>query len=154
TTTEREGFKQLETAIRLLQSIVESLKPPEQGRLIEDLERSIIHMRQRVAAIDAEIEKMAQAQLSVVPGVGLKPADLGKLVAQSRERFAWFSDRPNRFSSDLDFTELDVSALHRARVALGSRLEHIDAILPAISDLPDGSKLAHLHENIIRAEDF
>lgn len=154
TTTEREGFKQLETAIRLLQSIVESLKPSEQGRLIEDLERSIIHMRQRIAAIDAEIERIAQAQLTVVPGVGLKPADLGKSVARARERFAWFTDRPNRFSFDLDFTETDITELHNARVALGSRIEHINAVLPATSDLPDGAKLAHLHENLIRAEDF
>jgi very-short-patch-repair endonuclease len=154
TTPEREGFKQLETAIRLLQSIVESLKPSEQGRLIEDLERSIIHMRQRIATIDAEIEKIAQAHLSIVPGVGLKPVDLGKSVAQSRERFAWFTDRPNRFSSDVDFGEIDISTLRKARVTLGKRIEHIKAVLPSTSDLPDGAKLAHWHENLIRAEDF
>src|SRR5262249_10889046 len=137
TTTEREGFKQLEMAIRLLQSIVESLKPSEQGRLIEDLERSIIDTRQRIAAIDAEIEKIAQAQLTVVPRVELKPAELAKSVSQSRERFAWFTDRPNRFSFDLDFTEADITELRNARVALGSRIEHISAVLPATNDLPD-----------------
>src|SRR5262249_49350035 len=111
-------------------------------------------MRQRITAIDTEIEKIAEAQLSVVPGIGLKPADLGKSVAQSRERFAWFTDRPNRFSSDLDFGETDISALRQARIALGKRIEHINSVLPAISDLPDGAKLAQLHENLIRAEDF
>jgi very-short-patch-repair endonuclease len=154
TTSEREGFKQLETAVRLLQSIVESLRPSEQACLIEDIERSIVNMRQRLASIDVEIEKVAQAQLSLVPGVGLKPADLAKSVAQSRERLNWFADRPSRFSSDLDFTESDVSALQAARIALGKRIEHINAVLPAINDLPDGTKLAHLHESLIRADEF
>jgi very-short-patch-repair endonuclease/transcription elongation GreA/GreB family factor len=137
-----------------LQSIVESLRPSEQARLIEDIERSIVEMRQRLVAIDIDIEKVAQAQLSPVPGMTAKPADLARYVAQSRERFAWFADRPRRFTPDLDFTEVDIAVLRAARIALGSRIEHIDAVLPAINDLPDGAKLAHLHENLIRAEDF
>src|SRR5262249_56446692 len=40
TTSEREGFRQLETAGRLLQSIVESLQPADQARGIAHLERS------------------------------------------------------------------------------------------------------------------
>jgi very-short-patch-repair endonuclease len=154
TTSEREGFKQLEIAVRLLQSIVESLRPSEQARLIEDIERSIVEMRQRLAAIDVDIEKVAQAQLSPVLGMTVKPADLAKSVAQSRKRFAWFADRPRRFTTDLDFADGDIAALRTARIALGSRIEHIDAVLPSINDLPDGAKLAHLHENLLQAEDF
>ena len=154
TTSEREGFKQLETAVRLLQSIVERLKPSDQARLIEDIERSIVKMRQRLASIDIELGKVAETQLSAVPGSGLKPADLAKSVAQSRARFVWFADRPNRFSSDLDFISSDVSKLRDARILLGSRIVHINAVLPAINDLPDGAKLARFHESLIRADEF
>ncbi len=154
TTSEREGFKQLESAIRLLQSIVEGLRPSEQARLIEDIEQSIVKMRQRLTAIDVDIEKIAEAQLSPVPGMKAKPADLAKSVAQSRERFSWFADRPRRFTSDLNFTEIEIAALRKARIALGKRIEHINAVLPAINDLPDGARLAQLHENLIRAEYF
>ena len=154
TTSEREGFKQLETAVRLLQSTVQSLRPSEQARLIEDIEQSIVWMRQRLAAIDVEIEKVAQTQLSPVPGMEAKPADLAKSVVQSRKHFAWFTDRPRKFIPDLHFTETDITALHKARIALGNRIEHLDAVLPAIHDLPDGAKIANLHENLIRAEDF
>jgi len=101
-----------------------------------------------------EIENIARIQLSPVAGIEAKPADLAKAVAQSRKRFVWFSDRPGRFTPDLDFTEADIDALHKARVALGSRIEHIGAVLPAINDLPNGASLAHLHENLIRADDF
>jgi REase_MTES_1575/AAA domain len=154
TTSEREGFKQLESAVRLLQSIVEGLKPNPQARLIEDIERSIVEMRQRLASIDVKIEKVAQVQLSPVPGAGLKPAELAKSVSQSRERFAWFADRPNRFSSDIEVTEPEISKLRAARIALGNRIEHFNASLPSINDLPDGIELGQLHENLIQAEDF
>jgi very-short-patch-repair endonuclease len=154
TTSEREGFKQLESAVRLLQSIVESLRPSEQARLIEDIEQSIVTMRRRLAAIDAEIEKIAETQLSPVPGMQVKPAELAKSVARSREHFKWFVDRPRRFSTDLDFTDADIAALRTARVSLGVRIEHIEAMLPAINDLPDGARLAYLHENLVRAQQF
>jgi hypothetical protein len=154
TTSEREGFKQVETAVRLLQSIVEALRPSEQVRLIEDIEQSILQMRQRLAAIDAEIEQIATAQLSQVPGTGHKPADLAKYVVETRERFRWFTDMRNNFTSSLDFADEDVAALQSARMELGGRIEHIDAVLPSVNDLPDGAKLAQLHDNLIRAEEF
>lgn len=154
TTSEREGFKQLETAVRLLQSIVEALRPSEQARLIEDIEQSILEMRQRLTAIDAEIEQIAAAQLSQVPGTAYKPADLAKYVAESRERFRWFTDRPTNFASDLNFADEDIAALQSARMELGSRIEHIDAVLPSVNDLPNGAKLAELHDNLNRAEEF
>ncbi len=132
TTSEREGFKQLESAVRLLQSIVESLRPSEQARLIEDIEQSIVTMKKRLAAIDAEIEKIAETQLSPVPGMQVKPAELAKSVARSREHFKWFVDRPRRFSNDLDFTDTDVAALRAARISLGARIEHIRSALNAM----------------------
>lgn len=94
TTSEREGFKQVETAVRLLQSIVEALKPSEQTRLIRDIERSIIEMRRRLALVDLEIERIAQAHLTEVPPIGKRPAEVARFVAQARQRFAWFTDRP------------------------------------------------------------
>ena len=100
TTSEREGLKQLEGAIRLLQSIVQTLRPGEQSALIKDVERSIIGMRGRVAAIDAEIERVARLQLSQVRGRGVLPAQLAKIVVASRASCGWFADRPNDFQAD------------------------------------------------------
>ncbi len=154
TTSEREGFKQVETAVRLLQSIVEALRPSEQARLIEDIERSILQMRERLAAIDTNIEQIATAQLSYVPGTALTPAEVARYVTESRERFGWFTDRPTNYTSDLDFTDDDMAALRSARIEIGNRIEHIDAVLPSINDLPDGAELARLHDNLVRSDDF
>ena len=153
TTSEREGLKQLEGAIRLLQSIVQSLRPGEQVRLIKDIERSIIGMRQRVAAIDAEVESAASTQLSEVKGRGVLPAQLAKAVVASRALCSWFTDRPGNFLSETLLTEQDVDALRGARLALGKRLEYIDAVLPSVSDLPNGATLAQLHTDILHADE-
>jgi very-short-patch-repair endonuclease len=154
TTSEREGLKQLEGAIRLLQSIVQTLRPGEQSAVIKDVERSIIGMRGRVAAIDAEIERVARLQLSQVRGRGVLPAQLAKIVVASRASCSWFSDRPNDFQADSGLEAADIEQLRVARLAVGQRLEYLDAVLPSISDLPSGSVVAQLHADIQRADEY
>ena len=154
TTSEREGVKQVETAVRLLQSIVESLRPSEQTRLISDIERSIIDMRRRLALVDSKIGKIAEAHLMEVPKIGRRPADLAKLVQEKRQSFAWFNDRPAHFTSDLDIGDQAIAELRTARVKLADRIEHINASLPSINDLPEGHAIASLHGNLIEAEEY
>lgn len=150
TATEREGFRQLETAVRLLQSVVESIKPSEQARLIRDLEASVVGLRGRLEAVDAEIERFALRQLS--PAFGdERPAELARRVAHSATRHGWFEDRPGDASSEATPRDEDVAALRTARLALGTRLEHIDCVLPSVHDLPDGDVLARLHDDLVRS---
>ena len=89
-----------------------------------------------------------------VPKIGKRPADLAKLVAEKRQRFAWFIDRPVHFTSDLSIDDQVVADLRAARIKLGDRIEHIKAILPSTNDLPEGSAVARLHENLITAEEY
>jgi uncharacterized protein Yka (UPF0111/DUF47 family) len=153
-TSEREGFKQVETAVRLLQSIVEALRPSEQTRLIADIERSIIDMRRRLALIDSKIEKVAQAHLMEVPKIGRRPADLAKLVTEKRRRFAWFIDRPDHFFADLNIDDQAIAELRAARIKLADRIAHMNVSLPSTNDLPEGNAIARLHENLIEAEEY
>jgi very-short-patch-repair endonuclease/transcription elongation GreA/GreB family factor len=151
TTSEREGLKQLEGAIRLLQSIVQTIRPGEQLRLIKDVERSIIEMRKRIASIDADIENAARTQLSKVEGRGVLPAQLAKAVVASRAACSWFTDRPRRFVSETSLQSNDLDGLRSARLALGKRLEYLDAVHPSVADLPNGPTLAQLHTDILHA---
>jgi hypothetical protein len=154
TTSEKEGYKQLEGAVRLLQSIVESLRPNEQLRLIADLEASIIGMRGRIRNIDAEIGKLAELQLSAVPGQKIRPAELAAAVVAEGSRHDWFTDRPKVFSAEAALSDDDVARIRAARAALGARIEYLQAGLPSTSDLPRGRALAHLHADILRADAF
>lgn len=152
TTSEKEGFKQLEGAVRLLQSIIESIRPNEQLRLIGDLESAIIGMRKRIAEIDAEIGRFAEKQLSSVPGSKLRPAELAASVVADGDKYSWFVDRPGAFAADAKFTDAAFARIRQARLALGPRIEHLRVALPSISDLPSGRSLANLHRDIQHAD--
>lgn len=154
TATEREGFRQLETAVRVLQSIVGELSPHEQLRSVRDSEAAILAMRRRLAEIDAEIEDLARAQLEPVGAMAQRPAELAQAVAASREQLAWFTDRPDRFAADADLADADIDALRAARAALGSRIEHLEAVLPAAEALPAGETLARLHQDLVEATEL
>ena len=153
TATEREGFKQLETAVRLLQSVVESIKPSAQTRLIRDLEASVVGLRARLDQVDQEIEHYAQLQLAPVIN-DERPAELARRVAMSADRFEWFQDRPERFSGDCALSDDEIAVLRTARLTLGDRLQHLDAVLPSAEDLPDSETLARLHDDLVRSERF
>ncbi len=153
TTSEREGLKQLEGAIRLLQSIVQTLRPGDQSRKIRDVESEIIGMRKRIAAIDVEVENAARMQLSEVKGRDVLPAQLAKAVVASREACNWFTDRPRSFLSETSIQPSDLDELRRARLSLGARLEHLHAVLPAVAELPSSAALAQFHIDIVRADE-
>lgn len=154
TSSEREGLKQVESAARLIQSILQDLIPSEQLRRISDLEHAIIGMRERLQVIDEQICDIATVQLSLVPGKDQKPADLAKAVVEARHRREWFVDRPKIYSSDVEIADTEIAALRDARKRLGKRLEHIDVVIPATADLPDGASVANWHDNILLAKEL
>ncbi|MFL6180592.1 MAG: AAA domain-containing protein [Actinomycetes bacterium] len=153
TATEREGFRQLETAVRLLQSVVDSIRPGEQAKLIRDLENSVVGLRGRMASIDAEIERLALVHLAPAFGEG-HPVALARKVALSGQRFGWFEDRPSGISAEFAPSDNDIAALRAARLNLGSQLEHIACVLPSVEDLPDAEAVAQLHDDLIRSGRF
>ncbi|HKH95206.1 MAG TPA: AAA domain-containing protein, partial [Beijerinckiaceae bacterium] len=142
TATERDGLRQLETAVRLLQSIVEGMRPREQLARIRDAEAMVVRLRARLAAIDAELAQIAKRQLEPTLASGKRAAELAAEVASKRTRFAWFPDRPRTFMAESGVAEAEVERLRALRARLGSRVEHGEAVLPAVSDLPDGAAIA------------
>lgn len=147
TTTEREGLKQVENAVRLLHSVIENIRPNDQARLIRDLEASVVGLRDRLWATDQEIEEFAHRQMA--PGLGGKrPAELASFVVASANACDWFLDRPDAPSEETAPPDTAVEALKDARRRLGSRLEHLDAVLPSLEDLPDHDVIASWHDDL------
>jgi hypothetical protein len=119
----RKGSGSSKGAVRLLQSIVERIRPNEQLRLIANLEASIIGMRGKIREIDAEIEKLARAQLSIVPGERVRPAELAAAVVAARDKHQWFSDRPAVFAAASMIADEAVARMRDARIALSARID-------------------------------
>ena len=151
TATDKEGLRQAETAVRRLQSIVETVKPYEQARLINKLERDLIACRERIAAADDQVAEIARRNLEPFPGSGDQPFDLAKKLIAGREAFAWFVDRPERLIAETNLSTTEIEAARDARQRLAEDLQHIDDELPDVADLPDSVTLARLHEDLQRA---
>ena len=155
-TSEREGLKQLEATVNLLASKIASLDPRPIERDIADSERRIAELQRRMTAIDAEMRGFAEKHLRPIPigdqADGILPSELAERIVHDRGRFDWFSDRPDPGNQQaLKFGDADVVAARSARKALGPDLDYLGATLPSISDLPDATTLASIHQDLANA---
>jgi very-short-patch-repair endonuclease len=146
---ERAGLRQIESAIREIQSVVEGTQPQNRRATIARLEQELQGLRERISAIDVELDAIASAHLTKIGPRGETPAELAQRVVAERETFQWFVDRPTRFASETNLRDQDLSALFDARVRCGDLIDHLRANLPSPLDLPDGDIVARWHDDLI-----
>ena len=148
---EREGLRQIESAIREIQGVVEGTQPQNRRATITRLEKELEGLRKRIGEIDHELDAIALAHLTKLGPRSETPAELAQRVVAEREAFKWFTDRPLRFVSETSLEEKDVAALFDARVRCGELIDHLNADLPSPLDLPDANTIAHWHDDLIAA---
>jgi flagellar biosynthesis chaperone FliJ len=112
---EREGLRQIESAVREIQSVVDSTQPANRRRIIQRLETEIQGLRTRIAQIDHAMDEIATAHLSNMGPRGESPAQLAQRIASERAAFEWFVDRPLRFASETCLDDRRMQALSDAR---------------------------------------
>ena len=148
---ERQGLRQVENAIREIQTVTEGTSPQKRLAAIVRIEKEIQELRQRVQAIDRDLESIAEAHLSKVGPRAETPAELAKRIVSERNAYRWFADRPARFASESGIADLDVLAAAEARRRIGDLIDHLGVVLPAPADLPDADAVAKWHEDLIAA---
>jgi very-short-patch-repair endonuclease len=156
-TSEREGLKQLEKAVGLLAGAATQMNPSRLERQILEGQQEILELKKRLASTDAELVSFADKHLRRIPSKsdphGLLPIELARLVVSESDRHSWLPDvlglDPKH---DPRFNDAGVAELRRARRILGTDLRYLDATLPALADLPDGSRIIAVHEDIVNAE--
>jgi very-short-patch-repair endonuclease len=146
---EREGLRQIESAIREIQSVVEGTQPQNRRAVIACLEKELEGLRKRIDEIDHELDIIALAHLTKVGPRSETPAELAQRVVSEREAFKWFTDRPLRFVSETSLDEKDISALFEARRRCGELIDHLNTDLPSPQDLPDANTIASWHDDLI-----
>jgi very-short-patch-repair endonuclease len=149
--SEREGLRQVENAIREIQSVVESSQPQNRRAVISRIEAELDGLRQRIAAIDFELDKMATAHLTRIGPRGETPAEVAKRIVAERDAYVWFKDRPHRFASETSLEERLLSELFAARSRCGDLIDHLHAKLPSPQDLPAANDVAGWHDDLIAA---
>ena len=145
---EREGLRQVESAIREIQGVVETTQPQNRRATITRLERELDGLRKRINAIDQELDTIATAHLTKIGPRGETPAELALRVVAERDAFRWFVDRPLRFASETGLGDRDIVALFEARARCGDLIDHLKASLPSPLDLPDANTLARWHDDL------
>jgi AAA domain-containing protein len=148
---ERQGLRQVENAIREIQTVTEGTSPQKRLAAINKIEKEIQELRQRVQAIDRDLESFAEAHLSKVGPRAETPADLAKRIVSEGDAHRWFVDRPARFASESGIADLDVLAASEARRRIGDLIDHLGVVLPSPADLPDADAVAKWHEDLVAA---
>jgi len=149
--SERQGLRQIESAIREIQAVVEGTRPENRRTAIRRMEAEIDGLRKRIVAIDHDLDSIAAVHLSKIGPRGESPAELAQRLVKEREAFAWFTDRPKLFAADLRFDQQHISALAEARRRAGDLLDHLDAALPSPADLPTAEVVRGWHDDLVRA---
>ena len=145
---EREGLRQIESAVREIQGVVETTQPQNRRATITRLEQELDGLRKRIIAIDQELDTIATSHLTKIGPRGETPAELALRVVAERDVYRWFGDRPIHFASETGLSDQDITALFEARVRCGDLIDHLRASLPSPMDLPDANTLARWHDDL------
>ena len=150
--SERQGMRQVEGAIREIQAVVEESRPEIRRAAIRRCEAEIVKIRARLAAIDGEVDGIAALQSVPLGPAGELPADLARRVAAERGTHPWFDDAPELFAAEVGLADADLLRLGAARAAAGEFLDHVDADLPPPDALPAAAQLAGWHADLLDGE--
>ncbi|MBI4523878.1 MAG: hypothetical protein HY695_08720, partial [Deltaproteobacteria bacterium] len=156
--TEREGLRQLEQAVRVLSNTAVGKDVVQLKREIIAGQQRVVELREKIEKIDREMLAWAERHLTKISlrdendDGARTAAELAESLVHEQDKHAWLDDE-----LDLDamhepcFTDEDVAAVRKARQVLGSDLTYLGKVLPSLSDLPDSASLAGLHQDLVGA---
>jgi transcription elongation GreA/GreB family factor/very-short-patch-repair endonuclease len=156
--TEREGLRQLEQAVRVLSNTAVGKDVVQLRREIVAGQQHVVELRAKIEKIDRELLTWAEKHLTKIPFHNVEgedartAAELAEFLVREQDKHGWLTDE-----LDLDetheprFTHEDITAIRAARKVLGSDLTYLGKVLPSLSDLPDSTSLAGLHQDLVGA---
>ena len=137
--TEREGLKQLEQAVRILSNTAVRAEVDQLKREIVAGQRRVVELREKIEKIDQELRTWAEKHLTKISlrneksEDALMAAELAEHVVREQDKHSWLHDE-----LDLDakheprFTDEDVAAVRTARKVLGADLTYLGKVLPSL----------------------
>ncbi len=157
THSDREGARQLEQAVSALADRVQSINSRETKRRAEDLLRSIEQADARVAEIDAELARIARANLTELPWRGgtALPEAIAVWVATQGGQHAWFPDPLDLIPQHEPLVgEAEIAELRALRRRLGADIRYrADELLPGSDALPGIGTIVLAHRTLRGAEE-
>ncbi len=159
--TEREGLRQLEQAVRVLSNTAVQFDQDQLRREIVAGQRRVAELRAKIDKIDRELRTWAEKHLTKIAlgkeksEDGLMPAELAQGLVREQDQHVWLRDQLDLEANfDPLFGEEDVAAARRARKAVGVDLAYLGRALPSIADLADAVTVAALHQDLVAASNL
>ena len=148
---ERQGLRQIESAIREIQAVVEGTRPENRRSAIRRMEAEIDGLRRRVAAIDQDLDAIAASHLSKIGPRGEPASQLAQRVVNERAAFAGLPTAHHASLRRRGFPSRRLPRLLRHAAASRDLLDHLESKLPSPADLPTAGEVRGWHEDLLRA---
>lgn len=152
-TNDREGQKQFEASIRVIQQQVTQLHPAAYREQIRAIKGAIDLAHAEINAIDRRVNEIALAQLSdaQLDGVPMRAQKLAELVVSGEQTCGWFPDVLTLDAQHAPpLTEEAAAQLRAARRALGEDLVYVGKNVPLAENFPTAREVASLHGTLTR----
>ncbi len=146
--SEADGMKQFEHAIRHIAAEVSRIDKQEMRGQISQYELDIDRLHAQIAKTEYQIGQWAKKNLEPISldGDVLQPLDIAKEIARHPDEAAWIAD-PLTVAAEhaAQFGDADIGALRNARMALAEDLPLLQQCLPPVDAFPEPAKLQQLH---------
>ena len=157
-TSERQGVKQLEIAVRLLANIISSTNLNALQRDAKGYEQRVNELKRNINQIDSEIREWSVKQLKPIDETisgtrqPITAMELARMVIDDETNHKWLPDDIGH-SSDFEpkFSDSDIAELRETRRILGKDIAYVEKRLPSLQDLPDSLQLTAIHNDLVNA---
>ena len=155
-TNERQGLKQLETAVQLLATIAGKSDLGNLTAQCEEYSELVRQHKQAIADIDNEILSIGLKQIEPIDsalledGASVSAMGLAQKLVNDSERHQWF---PDTIGSGDEFIPLfdraDIRQLREARKKIGDHIGYLNIELPDMNDIPDTAEIVAIHSDLV-----
>ena len=155
--SDREGAKQLETAIDILASQIKQIDGRAYSDLRHKLEGQIAETHRDLSVVDQRIRAYADLNLASVDyrGESRMPMDLVRMIEHERPTYGWFEDA---LSPDAEhepgFSAEHIDRARSIRRTLGCDIVYPSEALPPTGSLPDLARVLAAHAALMRQREM
>lgn len=152
---ERQGMKQVESAVERLAHLVSQTNLSELEQDEESSELRVKKLKKDIAQIDEQIKTWGRKQLDLVgkkltgESTDVTAMELAQLVINDTDEHSWLED--NLGSSEKyipKFTDTDIAKIRTARRKVGKYIVYVGKSTPNTQDLLDSARIAAIHDDL------
>jgi len=156
---ERQGLKQLETAVQHIATIASKADVGKLKAQSEACTQLVKEHKQAIATIDEKILVSGLRQIESIDqqllgdNTRYSAMELAQKLISEQTQHDWFPD--NIGSGDEytpQFDRADIKRLRDARKCIGEHLEYLNVELPPLSEIPDSTQIAAIHSDLVSLE--